>query len=103
MFKKIKCLFTTTILLGLISCGGLMESAPPPSPELDIKPGRYFEDQPDLNNDYQIHFIYMLDQYGEDNEWDINGKMGKEVLEINEKMFELTGNKQKYKLDFRKD
>ena len=24
----------------------------------DEKPGRFFEDQPDVNDDYQIHFIY---------------------------------------------
>ena len=26
----------------------------------DDKPGRFFEDQPDINDDYQIHFIYLL-------------------------------------------
>ena len=26
----------------------------------DEKPGRFFEDQPDVNDDYQIHFIYLL-------------------------------------------
>ena len=25
----------------------------------DEKPGRYFEDQPDVNDDFQIHFIYF--------------------------------------------
>ena len=45
----------------------------------------------------------MLDQYGDDNEWDINGQMEKELLEMNEKMFALTGGKQKYKFDYRKD
>ena len=45
----------------------------------------------------------MLDQYGDDNEWDINGQMEEELLEMNEKMFELTGDKQKYKFDYRKD
>ena len=64
---------------------------------------RYFEDQPDLNDDYQIHFIYMLDKDGKDNEWDINGKMQKELEELNEEMFRLTGNKQKYKFDYRTD
>ena len=64
---------------------------------------RYFEDQPDLNDDYQIHFIYMLDKDGKDNEWDINGKMQKELEELNEEMFLLTGNKQKYKFDYRTD
>ena len=24
----------------------------------DKKPGRFFEDQPDVNDDYQIHIIY---------------------------------------------
>ena len=28
--------------------------------KMDKKPGRFFEDQPDVNDDYQIHFIYML-------------------------------------------
>ena len=26
----------------------------------DEKPGRFFEDQPDVNDDFQIHFIYFL-------------------------------------------
>ena len=39
----------------------------------------------------------MLDKDGKDNEWDINGKMQKELEELNEEMFRLTGNKQKYK------
>ena len=69
----------------------------------DEKTGRFFEDQLDVSDDYQIHFIYMLDKDGKDNEWDINGEMEKELLELNEKMFELTGNKQKYKFDYRVD
>ena len=69
----------------------------------DEKPGRFFEDQPDVNDDYQIHFIYMLDKNGKDNELDINGQMEKELLELNEEMFKLTGNKQKYKFDYRED
>ena len=64
---------------------------------------RYFEDQPDVNDDYQIHFIYMLDKDGKDNEWDINGKMQRELEELNKEMFRLTGNKQKYKFDYRLD
>ena len=27
--------------------------------QIDKKPGRFFEDQPDVNDDYQIHFIYL--------------------------------------------
>lgn len=28
----------------------------------DTKSGRFFEDQPDVNNDYQVHFIYLLEK-----------------------------------------
>ena len=71
--------------------------------KIDKKPGRFFEDQPDVTDDYQIHFIYMLDKDGKDNELDINGEMQKELEELNEEMFKLTGNKQKYKFDYRED
>ena len=43
----------------------------------DKKEGRFFEDQPDTNDDFQIHFIYMLDINGKDNELDINGELEK--------------------------
>ena len=69
----------------------------------DLKDGRFFEDQADTNDDYQIHFIYMLDINGKDNELDINGELEKIIEEMNQKMFDLTGNKQKYKLDYRQD
>ena len=69
----------------------------------DLKDGRFFEDQPDTNDDYQIHFIYMLDINGKDNELDINGELEKIIEEMNQKMFELTSSKQKYKLDYRQD
>ena len=94
---------------GILGCSSLINKEPPypktepPDPKLDKKIGRYFTDQPDVTDDYQIHFIYMLDQYGDDNEWDINGQMEKELLEMNEKMFVMTGGKQKYKFDYRKD
>ena len=45
----------------------------------------------------------MLDKDGKDNEWDINGKMQKQLEKLNEEMFRLTGNKQKYKFDYRTD
>ena len=32
----------------------------------DEKPGRFFEDQPDVTDDYQIHFNYLLAQDSED-------------------------------------
>ena len=84
------------LLLSLISFPSVALAA-------DEKLGRVFADQPDVTNDYQIHFIYMLDKNGEDREWDINGEMEKELLEMNEKMFSLTGDKQTYKFDYRED
>ena len=78
--------------------------------QIDKKPGRFFEDQPDVNDDYQIHFNYLLALDGEDREWDINGKMEEILLEMNEKMLKATarhkysgGVGKKYKFDFRKD
>ena len=78
--------------------------------QIDKKPGRFFEDQPDVNDDYQIHFNYLLALDGEDREWDINGKMEEILLEMNEKMLKATarhkysgGVAKKYKFDFRKD
>ena len=78
--------------------------------QIDKKPGRFFEDQPDVNDDYQIHFNYLLALDGEDREWDINGKMEEMLLEMNEKMLKATarhkysgGVAKKYKFDFRKD
>ena len=76
----------------------------------DEKLGRFFEDQPDVNDDYQIHFNYLLAADSEDREWDINGKMEKILLELNEAMAEATadhkqgdGKSKKYKFDYRKD
>ena len=78
--------------------------------EKDKKPGRFFEDQPDVNDDYQIHFNYLLAQDSEDREFDINGKMEKIILMMNKWMEKSTrknkkGDKvpRKYKLDYRSD
>ena len=76
----------------------------------DDKPGRFFEDQPDVNDDYQIHFNYLLAQDSEDRELDINGKMEKIILMMN-KWMEISNSKnkkgdkvpRKYKLDYRSD
>ena len=56
----------------------------------DEKPGRFFEDQPDVTDDYQIHFNYLLAADSEDREMDINGKMEKILLEVNEVMLKAT-------------
>ena len=77
---------------------------------VDEKPGRFFEDQPDVTNDYQIHFNYLLAADSEDREMDINGKMEKILLEVNEVMLKATaenkkgdGIARKYKFDYRAD
>ena len=76
----------------------------------DEKPGRFFEDQPDVTDDYQIHFNYLLAADSEDRKMDINGKMEKILLEVNEAMLKATaknkkgdGVARKYKFDYRKD
>ena len=78
--------------------------------EMDKKPGRFFEDQPDVTDDYQIHFNYLLAKDSEDREWDINGKMEKILLKINKVMAKATaehkkgdGVARKYKFDYRAD
>ena len=55
----------------------------------DEKPGRFFEDQPDVTDDYQIHFIYFLAADSEDREMDINGEMEKILLEAIEALHHL--------------
>ena len=76
----------------------------------DEKPGRFFEDQPDVTDDYQIHFNYLLAADSEDREMDINGKIEKILLEVNEAMLKATaenkkgdGVARKYKFDYRAD
>ena len=76
----------------------------------DTKPGRYFEDQSDVNDDFQIHLMYLLAKDSEDRGWDINGKISDIITKMNDQMFRATsansksgGIGKKYKLDFRKD
>jgi len=76
----------------------------------DKKEGRYFTDQPDVSNDYQIHFSYVLSLDNKDKEWDINGKMEEILKKVNDHMLEETakhklsnGIAQKYKYDYRAD
>ena len=71
--------------------------------ENDRKSGRYFKDQPDTTNEPQVHFIYILNKDSKDNEWDINGKMEKELLAANEKVLKMTKGKQKFRYDMRED
>ena len=76
----------------------------------DEKPGRFFNDQPDVNDDYQIHFNYLLAKDSEDREWDINGEMEEILHELNSAMALATSKhksgdrtEKKYKFDFRKN
>ena len=76
----------------------------------DEKPGRFFEDQPDVTDDFQIHFNYLLAADSEDREMDISGEMEKILLEVNEVMLKATaenkkgdGVARKYKFDYRAD
>ena len=76
----------------------------------DEKPGRFFEDQPDVTDEHQIHFIYLLPSDGEDRELDINGSMESILEKVNNTMFEATkankgsgGVGKKYRYDYRKD
>jgi len=78
--------------------------------QIDKKPGRFFEDQPDANDDYQIHFIYLLSLDGKDTELDISGWIEKRVNRVNDK-FEKWSKKnkksngigQQFKLDMTKE
>ena len=63
----------------------------------DEKPGRFFQDQPDVTDQPQVHFIYLLNKNSKDNEWDISGKMEAELLEANQKMLKMTKGKQKFR------
>ena len=76
----------------------------------DKKNGRFFEDQPDVNDDYQIHIIYLLAKDSEDRGWDVNGKINDIITKMNDQMFKATsmnadagGIGKNYKLDLRKD
>ena len=69
----------------------------------DEKAGRFFEDQPDVNDDFQIHFIYLLAKNTKDKERDINGWIEEEVKKIDDTFFKMTGDKQRLKFDYRED
>ena len=69
----------------------------------DKKPGRFFEDQPDINDDYQIHLIYFLAKNTKDKERDISGYIEKNMKKADDAFFKMTGDKQRFKFDYRKD
>ena len=63
--------------------------------QLDKRPGRFFEDQPDVNDDYQIHFIYLLLLDGKDSELDISGWIEKRVNSVNGKFLKMSARNKK--------
>ena len=80
----------------------------------DKKLGRFFEDQPDANDGYQIHIIYSLLKDSKDKEGDINGALEnwikasdkfiiKTTKEANKKSKFKNGAGQNIKWDRRKD
>ena len=72
-----------TLLIFLI-LGSYSYANPPPGSIIlpkDKKEGRYFEDQPDVNDDFQFHIIYSLYKDSKDKEGDINGAVEK-LIEI---------------------
>ena len=82
--------------------------------ESDKKLGRFFEDQPDVNDDYQIHIIYSLLKDSKDKEGDINGALEKWIAASDEFILKTTkkanknskfqdGVAQNIKWDIRKD
>jgi len=78
--------------------------------KMDKKPGRFFEDQPDVNDDYQVHFIYLLILDGKDSELDISGWIEKRVNKVNDKFLKFSaknkksnGIGQQFKLDMTKE
>ena len=78
--------------------------------QIDKKPGRFFEDQPDVNDDYQVHFIYLLSSDGKDSELDISGWIEKRVNSVNRKFLKMSaknkksnGIGQQFKLDMTKE
>ena len=63
--------------------------------QIDKKQGRFFEDQPDVNDDHQIHFIYLLTSEGKDTELDISGWIEKRVNSVNGKFLKMSAKNKK--------
>ena len=71
--------------------------------QLDKRPGRFFEDQPDVNDDFQFHLIYFLDNKTKDKERDTSGYIEKQMKKADDAFFKMTKNKQRFKFDYRED
>ena len=71
--------------------------------KIDKKLGRFFEDQPDVSDDFQFHLIYFLDNKTKDKERDISGYIEKQMKKADDAFFKMTKNKQRFKFDYRED
>ena len=76
----------------------------------DKKPNRSIIDRPDVNDDYQVHYIYAILKNGKDKEWDVNGYIEKNALKVNKNFLKWSaknkksnGIGQKFKYDFSND
>ena len=63
--------------------------------QIDKKPGRFFEDQPDVNDDYQIHFNYLISSKGKDKKLDISDTIEKIVHRVNGKFLKMSAKNKK--------
>ena len=78
LLKKIFIIFIALVFYSTFSTFALANGHKDPRSkdlsirEIDKKLGRYFEDQPDVTEDYQIHLIYFLGPDEKDREYDIN-------------------------------
>ena len=89
----------TVLLLGCtekgVNVGDLKDGKPQ-------KSGRFFEDQPDVTDDYQVHIIYLLASNSEDKKYDVNGIIEQLVLTGNEYLKSKTDGQQ-FRLDLTKE
>jgi len=75
----------------------------------DHQSTRWFDDQPDQNKDYSVHFHYIVFKDGEDRKKDSNGELQKLVESANNKFFQAAkknkyskGVGKNFKLDYTK-
>ena len=96
------------------NCGGLVTGSASGASEDDsvsiVVSGRFTEDQSDVNDDYQVHYIYFLASDTPDKRLDVNGWIEKLALKANADLLYWSalspnskGVGQQFKLDYRLD
>ncbi|MBD1139269.1 hypothetical protein IDH27_02970, partial [Pelagibacterales bacterium SAG-MED46] len=63
--------------------------------EEDEKAGRSLSDRLDVSEDYQIHFIYLLDKDSKDKELDTNGFVEELAIKANDTLLKITAKNKK--------